>query len=126
MKDVHIRIIGGCDYSKEIRNGYYVVEMQYKNVVQYIEGTGIHTTDTRMKLIGLIEAVRRLKESCEIKVYSNTSMGIKKMKKGKFENHVNKVYLEELNNALIFGGHTLELIISRDHVERLKNKVEHF
>ena len=120
MKDVNIRVFGSCCTSNSERNGYYVVELQYKNVVQYIEGTEIHTTSNRMIIKGLIEGIRKLKEQCNIKAYATTPIGLSYIKGDRVKNCVNKVYLEELNNVLMFGGHKLELIVSMDHVERLK------
>lgn len=121
MKDVNIRIVASCDTSNLERKGYYILEMQYKNVVQYSRGIDTHTTVNKMIINAVINSIRKLKEPCNIKLYTTTPIGLSYINKNKIRKSVNKIELEELNNVLILGEHKIENIVTMNHVKRLKS-----
>lgn len=57
--------------------GGYGAILRYNGVEKIISGGDAHTTNNRMELLGVIEGLRALKESCEVEIVSDSSYVVK-------------------------------------------------
>ena len=75
MKEISIYISNRCLSMSDKKPGSYVVKMEYRGRVKYIDGFTENTTSYRVLIMGMIEA----KEPCKINVYNPVAVGLKKI-----------------------------------------------
>ena len=80
IKKVTIYTDGAC--SGNPGPGGWAAILTYGDLEREISGYEPHTTNNRMELTGPIEALSRLKERCEVAVYSDSSYLINAFTKG--------------------------------------------
>lgn len=129
MKDITLNIVCSCNYLEENKEGYYIVEMVYKEVVKYLKGHMEHTTSSKLLIMGTIDAVQRLKEPCNITVCTPTYIGIDKIKtkEGEYKESSktrNKAELNQLREKLESGGHLINNVVTGEHKYRLKKYIK--
>lgn len=99
MKVVDIYLIGKYEYSTQ--RGNWIFYMTYKGAVMkrsgFVDNAGSHT---RTALYGLVEALNRLKEPCDLRIHSKTNLGFTSMQKSK-----NKDLLVNIQRQLVNAGH---------------------
>ena len=81
MKEINMYIRGICKNSgeySEIKEGRYIVLLEYKGRHKQDIGIEFNTTSNRMLLKALIKGIEMLKEPCIINFYTPTSLGFKK------------------------------------------------
>lgn len=83
-KKVKIYSIGSCNHLT--RAGSYEVILEYKEKFFYMSADIENTTANRCIIQGLIDAVERLKEPCDVEMITSTSIGVKLASKGKGPN----------------------------------------
>lgn len=71
MKQVVIYTDGAC--SGNPGPGGWGVILMYKDQKMELSGYEAHTTNNRMELLAPIQALSRLKEPCEVRVYSDSA-----------------------------------------------------
>ncbi len=71
MKFVEIYTDGAC--SGNPGPGGYGIVLIYKNTRKEFSGFNENTTNNRMELTGVIEALKLLKEPCEVSLYSDSA-----------------------------------------------------
>ena len=125
MKDITLNIACSCDHLSENKEGYYIVEMIYKDVVKYLKKHVEHTTSSKLLILATIDAISILKEPCNITVCTPTYIGVGKIKdkKGEYKkssNTINKVELDKLREVLEMGGHLINNVVTAEHKHRLK------
>lgn len=81
MKDVTIYSFGSCDATT--RKGSYYASLEYCGNYKYVSGYLDDVTTNRCIIVGVIEAIRKLKEPCAVKVITGTLIGIKKWQKNR-------------------------------------------
>lgn len=128
-KTVDIYTTSSCNNTNANNNGYYIVELRYKNASKYIRKYLNHMTPNRLIIIGLTDAIKLLKEPCYIKAYLPCKIGLSKIrnKQGEFKeskNCSNKKYLDELSQVLVAGGYMIEENITTMHVNRLRTEAK--
>ena len=84
MKQVIIYTDGAC--SGNPGPGGWGAILMYKDKKLEISGYEAHTTNNRMELMAPIQALSRLKEPCEVAVYSDSAYLVNAFKKGWLEN----------------------------------------
>lgn len=80
MKRVCIYTDGAC--SGNPGPGGWAAILEYNGVERELSGGEPHTTNNRMELTAVIEALRALKESCEVDLYSDSKYVIDALEKG--------------------------------------------
>ena len=70
MKNVEIFTDGAC--SGNPGPGGWGAVLRFNNVEKEISGGAVDTTNNRMELSGVIEALRLLKEPCDVTLYSDS------------------------------------------------------
>ncbi len=70
MKQVEIFTDGAC--SGNPGPGGWGAVLRFNNTEKEISGGAVNTTNNRMELSGVIEALRLLKEPCEVTLYSDS------------------------------------------------------
>ena len=117
MKEVNMYIRGICKNSgeySEIKEGRYIVLLEYKGRHKQDIGIEFNTTSNRMLLKALIKGIEMLKEPCIINFYTPTSLGFKKPNKSP-----NKDLINEVLTLVEAKGHKLNKNISMDKQECL-------
>ncbi len=71
MKHIYLFSDGSC--LKNPGPGGYGTILRYKDTEKIISGGDVLTTNNRMELLGVIEGLKSLKESCEVDVVSDSS-----------------------------------------------------
>jgi len=84
MKEVAIYTDGAC--SGNPGPGGWGAVLLYGNHRKEISGGHRHTTNNRMELTAIIEALKHLKEPCKVKVYSDSAYVVNCFKQGWIEN----------------------------------------
>lgn len=79
-KQVEIFTDGAC--SGNPGPGGYGVILRYKGVSKELSGGEERTTNNRMELTALLEALRQLKEPCDIDLFSDSQYVINGLEKG--------------------------------------------
>ncbi len=69
-KHVIIHTDGACKGNPGI--GSWAATLEYKGTVKEISGVVEHTTNNQMELCAVIEALKVLKESCKIELYTDS------------------------------------------------------
>ena len=80
MKHVDVFTDGAC--SGNPGPGGYGIIMKYKDTIKEFSGGAAQTTNNRMEMTAVIEALSKLKESCEVTVYSDSKYVIDAVTKG--------------------------------------------
>lgn len=80
MKHVDVFTDGAC--SGNPGPGGYGIIMKYKDTIKEFSGGASQTTNNRMEMTAVIEALSKLKESCEVTVYSDSKYVIDAVTKG--------------------------------------------
>ena len=80
MKQVTIYSAGAC--SGNPGPGGWGAILQYGQHTRELSGGEAHTTNNRMELTGVIEALSLLKEPCEVELYSDSKYVIDALSKG--------------------------------------------
>ena len=125
MKEVNIYTSNRCLSMSDKKPGSYVVKMEYRGRVKYIDGFTENTTSYRVLIIGMIEAIKQLKEPCKINVYNPVAVGFRKIinKKGEYKTtslKYNGDLLNELSELLSSGGHAIKEHITNEYMKELK------
>ena len=71
MKDIIIYTDGAC--SGNPGNGGYGAILMYGNMKKIVSGGAKNTTNNRMELMAVIEALKALKEPCKVQLYSDSA-----------------------------------------------------
>ena len=100
MKQVTIYSTGSCDTAS--RKGRYCVSLQYGAYVRYLTEEVTDTTANRCIILGLLAAVERLKEPCQVTLVTSTPIGVRKGERSKGPNGD---LVKSLLQALALGGH---------------------
>ena len=80
MKKVDIYTDGAC--SGNPGKGGWGAILIYNGVEKEISGNAPETTNNRMELLAIISALRALKESCEVTLYSDSAYSLDPFNKG--------------------------------------------
>ena len=72
MKIVNIWSDGACSVHSDKTPGGWGAILQYNGKEKEISGFALNTTNNIMELTGVIEALKLLKEPCEVKLYSDS------------------------------------------------------
>lgn len=80
MKHVDVFTDGAC--SGNPGPGGYGIIMKYKDTIKEFSGGAAQTTNNRMEMTAVIEALSKLTESCEVTVYSDSKYVIDAVTKG--------------------------------------------
>ncbi len=80
MKKVDIYTDGAC--SGNPGKGGWGAILIYNGIEKEISGNAPETTNNRMELLAIINALRALKESCEVTLYSDSAYSLDPFNKG--------------------------------------------
>ncbi len=112
----HVTIYSDCRFNYTTREGSYFAALEYNGKIKRISGeiAGENETGNRAILYGLIEAVKLLKEPCELRILTCTPVGFKKRYKS-----VNGDLIAVLLNAMDEKGCVFDYgEISREEIYR--------
>lgn len=84
MKEVTIYTDGAC--SGNPGPGGWGALLFYNEYRKELSGGEAHTTNNRMEILAVIEALRQLKEPCRVKVYSDSAYVVNAFKQGWLNN----------------------------------------
>lgn len=108
--DMYVR--GIVDYSKEKSPGKYAVILSCKNKEKVITGVDIEGTSNKMILKAILEGVKKLNKPSLIKVHTHSLPNINKINSSKKKDSTFNI-LNDLNNAIKNGNHSLELVCDK-------------
>ncbi len=80
MKKVNIYTDGAC--SGNPGPGGWGAILEYNGLEKELSGGEIQTTNNRMELLAVIEALKSLKEPCEVSLYSDSSYVVRAVSEG--------------------------------------------
>lgn len=125
MKEVNIYTYGVCKSNLPKKPGSYVTILEYKGKIKQVDGFIEETTSNRVMIMGMIQAVKMLKEPCKIHFYNITQLGFKKImnKNGDYKNtslKCNGDLLNKLSQLLEQGGHEIEEHITKEYENKLR------
>lgn len=103
MKEINMYVRGRDDYNTKI--GSWIAVLEYKGRTKYLKGKESNTTTNRMIITGVIEAIKTIKESCIITLYTRTYLGFKTKKSS------NKDLNDELKKSIKDNEHILKEIV---------------
>jgi len=112
----HVTIYSDCRFNYTTREGSYFAALEYNGNIKRISGAivGENETGNRAIIYGLIEAVKLLKEPCELTILTCTAVGFKKRYKS-----VNGDLIAVLLNAMDEKGCVFDYSeISREEIYR--------
>jgi ribonuclease HI len=84
LKEVTIYTDGAC--SGNPGPGGWGIVMMYGEQSKQFSGAERHTTNNRMELIAAIEALKKLKEPCKVKLYSDSAYLVNCFEQGWYKN----------------------------------------
>lgn len=84
MKLVQIYTDGACSYNPG--PGGWGAILMYNGAVKKISGGELNTTNNQMELLAVINALACLKESCDVKLYSDSAYVVNAFLQGWVEN----------------------------------------
>lgn len=84
MKKITIYTDGAC--SGNPGDGGYGAILMYGDYVKEISGGEINTTNNRMEMKAVIEALKMLKEPCEVEIYSDSAYVVNAFNENWIEN----------------------------------------
>ena len=90
MKDIILYTDGAC--SGNPGAGGYAAILQYKTAERVISGGEEETTNNRMELLAVIEGLKALKESCSVKVYSDSAYVVNAFEQGWLKGWINNAW----------------------------------
>lgn len=123
MKEVEIYTDGAC--SGNPGDGGWAAILVYKGKEKIISGFEKDTTNNRMELKAAIEGLKALKESCSVKLYSDSAYLVNSFNKGWLDNWKRNGWArgkkkEELKNQDLWKE--LEQLVKIHSVEFIKVK----
>jgi hypothetical protein len=79
----HVTLYADCRFNYTTREGSYFAALEYNGKIKRICGAiaGENETSNRVIIYGLIEAVKLLKEPCQLTISTCTPVGFKKGRK---------------------------------------------
>lgn len=92
MKQVTIYTDGAC--SGNPGPGGWGAILMYKDKKLELSGYEAHTTNNRMELLAPIQALSRLKEPCEVSVYSDSAYLVNAFRQGWLDNWLKRGWLK--------------------------------
>lgn len=119
LKEIIIYTDGGCDPNPG-RGGYGVVLIHGKYRKELSGGFRL-TTNNRMELTAVIEALKALKEPCRVKLYSDSEYVVNAMTKGWIQKWIKKGWKKVKNPDLwqqlvgLVAKHQVEFIWVKGH-----------
>lgn len=130
MKQVTIYTDGAC--SGNPGPGGWGAILMYKDKKLELSGYEAHTTNNRMELLAPIQALSRLKEPCEVSVYSDSTYLVNAFRKGWLDNWQKRGWLkadkkpvenQDLWQALLkyAGIHSIQWIWVKGHASNAYN-----
>ena len=75
MKEVELFTDGSCIGNPG--SGGWCAILRYKNYQKILKGHQANTTNNRMELLAVIEALKQLKEPCKVHLYSDSTYVLK-------------------------------------------------
>ncbi len=99
MKKVFIYTDGAC--SGNPGPGGYGAILKYKDTVKEISGGAADTTNNRMELLSVIEALKLLKEPCAVELFSDSKYVTDAINKGWLFNWQKKGYKKSDNKPVL-------------------------
>lgn len=84
MKQITIYTDGAC--SGNPGDGGYGAILMYGDYIKEISGGEINTTNNRMEMKAVIEALKMLKEPCEVEIYSDSAYVVNAFNENWIEN----------------------------------------
>lgn len=121
MKHLKIYSIGSCN--PETKSGQYQCLLEYGHHKKYLTAKKEETTTNRCIIEGFIDAVRMLKEPCNIELVSTTSIGISGLKKNKGTN-IN--LLKQLISRLSEDNHEFEFKNEKGKGKEINSLIEKY
>lgn len=131
MKNVEIFTDGAC--SGNPGPGGWGAILRYKNTEKEISGGEPNTTNNRMEITAVIEALSLLKESCNVTLYSDSQYVCNALKKGwakkwksngwkrnKTEPALNSDLWEHL--LTLYDKHNINIVWIKGHAGHLENE----
>lgn len=75
----HVTLYSDCSFNYSTRQGNYFAALEYNGKLKRISGAieGEHETGNRAIIYGLIEAVKLLKEPCQLMIITSAAVGFK-------------------------------------------------
>ena len=129
MKKVTIYTDGAC--SGNPGPGGWGAVLKYGEAQKELSGGDPHTTNNRMEVTAAIEALKALKESCEVDLYSDSKYLVDSINKGWLQNWVKLGFMKkgkpvpntELWKELleVLDRHKVEFIWVKGHAENEYN-----
>lgn len=130
MKDIMIYTDGAC--SGNPGPGGWGAVLLFGEYRKELSGADKHTTNQRMELVAAIEALSHLKESCRVKLYSDSAYLINCFQQGWYKNWLKNGWLnskkqpvenQELWKELVRlnGIHQIEFIKVKGHSDNELN-----
>lgn len=126
MKEVNLYIYSMCKCMDEFKPGCYIGMLEYKGHKKIVSGFIENTTSYRLLITAFIDAVKGLKEPCNINVYMPCRIGLSKIKnkKGAYKHTEKHNYdlLNELSDLLKNNNHKFNAVVTNNYVEILKKE----
>lgn len=123
-KRIELYVYANCDFKTKL--GVYVVKRVHNGVMEYHTGYREGTTIGAIRIIAIIDVVKKLQEPFIINIYTNSYTGFgrirnkngeyKEIPKGKY----NREELSELLQVLKDGKHKVVEVITSEYKEELK------
>jgi ribonuclease HI len=108
--------------------GGWCAILRYKNREKIIKGGDSYTTNNKMELMAVVEALKLLKEPCEVDIYSDSSYVVKgtnewllNWEKKDFKGVKNEELWRELAN--LKRKHKIKLIWVKGHAGHRENEI---
>jgi ribonuclease HI len=108
-------------------SGGYCAILRYKGIEKIVSGSVPNTTNNRMELLAVIEAIKSLQEPCHIELYSDSTYVTKAIStwlinwiKKDFKNVKNADLWREFSS--ISKPHTIDPIWVRGHSGHIENE----
>lgn len=121
VKSVSIFVRGITNSASSQKEGKYIAILHYYGYEKVVSGKEINTTSNRMVIRGLIEAIKLLKEPCDITIYTHCNFGINKYPQG--NKGVNRDIATNLFKLIEVKGHKLNYIFGNERQQELINKL---
>lgn len=122
MKEVNIYIKESCD-TLDTKDGYYIAVMTTQGGKRKFSNSFKDTTNYRMIIQGAIDAISMLNQPCVINLFTNTTFGMSKIRKGdgswkEFpKESINMDLLIKLKELIIKGKHELNNFYDKNLVD---------
>ncbi len=131
MKDIIIYTDGAC--SGNPGPGGYGIVLMYNEHKKEISKGFKKTTNNRMELMAVVDALKMLKEACSVKVYSDSKYVVDAINKGWLKGWVMKNWVRGKNNPVLnvdlwkqlvplLEKHDVQFIWVKGHANNLYNE----